>query len=120
MNTIVRCLTEWTATNVQGILDQTSIAEGIGGYVLDSDGDSPPNFGFVNSRQKYIQGTSGNIIQTTVKNFSAGVEIPSAGDTTAGGVPGGASTSGVFSTKRYQVNLPFGLMTQDKVSLLAF
>jgi hypothetical protein len=113
MNTIVRCLTEWTATNVQGILDQTSIAEGIGGYVLDSD--TGVSFGFVNSRQKYIQSTASNITQTTATNFTAGLEIGPAGNMTDEGVPGGATKDGVHSTRRYQVNLPFGILTQDKL-----
>ena len=34
---IVRCLTEWTATNQQGTFDQTSISEGIGGVTIGPD-----------------------------------------------------------------------------------
>ena len=118
MNTIVRCLTEWTATNVQGILDQTSIAEGIGGYVFDSDSATIPNFGFVNSRQKYIQSTTKGIATPGVPaNFTTGEEVGPAGDT-SGILPGGSPTAPVdsqTSTQRYQVNLPFGLLTQDKL-----
>lgn len=115
---IVRCLTEWTATNVQGILDQTSIAEGIGGYVLDCDSATNPNYGFVNSRQKFIQSTAGDrAAPTTPLNFTAGEKIGPAGDVVTGGMPGGSPDPGTrnVSTQRYQVNLPFGLMTQDKL-----
>lgn len=101
LGTIVRFLTEWTATNVQGIMDQTSIAEGIGGYTLDSDGTY---FGLVNTRKKYIQSTTGTVTPGTAANFSGGATIG----------PSGA-VSGSNTTQRYQVSLPFGLMTQSNL-----
>jgi len=48
-NVIVRSLTEWTATNTHMTMDQTSIAEGIGGVIVACDNDS--NFGVCNVRQ---------------------------------------------------------------------
>lgn len=113
MNTIVRFLTEWTATNVQGILDQTSIAEGIGGYVLDTDGGG--RFGLCNTRSKFIQSVGSEIIPTTPADFTAGASMGSAGDRSA--PPGGSADPGgrTTTTQRYQINLPFGLMTQDKL-----
>ena len=103
MGTIVRFLTNWTATNVQGIMDQTSIAEGIGGYVLDSSSTGAV-YGHVNVRQKYIQSLAGNIAPGTPSNFILGQETGPAG-----------IIEGFNSRNRYQVNLPFGLLTQDKL-----
>lgn len=68
-NVIVRALTEWTSSNNQGIMDQASLAEGIGGTTRGASGqfqnggsvDLAVNTGSgvttnVNVRQKYIQG----------------------------------------------------------------
>ena len=107
MNTIVRLLTNWTATNVQGVMDQTSIAEGCGGYVLDSDSGGT-FFGHVNARQKYIHSSADTLTGTASANFTDGLKIGPAGvQTTENGV--------AYITQRYQINLPFGLLTQDKL-----
>lgn len=103
MNSIVRFLTAWTATNVQGVMDQTSIAEGCGGYVLDSS-SLGAYFGHVNVRQKYIQSVTGSAI-VGAANFTGGASVG----------PAGVYSSLSQTTRRYQVNLPFGILTQDKL-----
>lgn len=96
-NVIVRALTEWTSTNQTGSMDQTSIAEGCGGVLTGHDGVT--GFGLINTRQAYIQGVDG-----TGSGFGS---IPNAA---------GTSISGrTACTRRYQVNLAFGLFTQDKL-----
>ncbi len=107
-NIIVRGLTEWTATN-QMVHDNSSICEGIGGVVVGSDGGGGAQ-GLVNLRNAYIQGYDGS--SATDANFSAGDGF--------GGVPnaqlnGTSTTSDVYSTRRYAINLALGLFTQDKL-----
>lgn len=99
-NVIVRSLTEWTATNQHMTMDQTSIAEGIGGVVVA--GDSDAGFGMVNVRQKYIHGINTSSSATSV-NFSGGRSLNN--------VP--ASSEGL--TRRYQINFALGLFTQEKL-----
>ena len=110
-NVIVRGLTEWTATNTHGTMDQTSVNEGIGGVCIAADNVS--SFGNVNVRQKYIQGTC-LAAPAAPANFSAGygfTNVPQASDP-AGGTPAAAGT---YVTRRYQVNFALGLFTQDKL-----
>ena len=112
-NVIVRALTEWTATNQQQSMDQTSISEGIGGTIIASDSSATPYFGVVNTRNKYIHGLS-DITVGSAANFTGGAEfgsVPQASDIPSG-VTGNGST-GV--TRRYQINFALGLFTQDKL-----
>jgi hypothetical protein len=65
-NVIVRQLTEWTGTNQQGVSDQCSISEGIGGTCYGVSGQQGNSSsassisarvpGVYNARQKYIHG----------------------------------------------------------------
>jgi hypothetical protein len=119
-NHIVRALTEWTATNQQGIMDQTSIAEGIGGYVIDKSGANDYFFGNCNTRQKYIQGvqTAQGTAAGVPAHFSGGASFGNVGNTdTPAGVTGNGTTG---YTRRYQVNLALGLFTQDKLIPVKF
>lgn len=96
---IVRGLTEWTGTNQSGVLDQTSINEGIGGITHGhAPGDGLPVV--VNTRQTFIQGIGKtvNTVGVTAKAFNS-----------AGSVPN------LACTRRYQVNFALGLFTQDKL-----
>ena len=104
-NVIVRALTEWTSTNQVGSLDQTSIAEGIGGVVIGTGGTGLGGAisSYVNVRQAYIHGVD----STTTVGFS---NIPNS--TTVNGITG--------PTRRYQVNLALGLLTQDKLLPVKF
>ena len=110
-NVIVRALTEWTATDQHMTMDQTSVAEGIGGCTVATD--STTYFGIVNTRQKYIQGLS-NTATVTPTNFTGGTglgAVPQFADIPAG-VTG---NTGVAMTRRYQINFALGLFTQDKL-----
>lgn len=115
---MVRALTEWSSTNQNGIMDQTSIAEGIGGVTMgfSNSGATPADSkaGLVNVRQNYIQGIDLSTA-TTPLDFVAG--------TGAGRLPNNYIPTGVtataptanISTRRYQVNFGLGLFTQDKL-----
>jgi hypothetical protein len=96
---ICRGLTEWTGTN-QGVVDQSSVSDGIGGVVfgVDSNGLVGP----VNVRDKYVHGIN-NAVHAAPANFTAG--------TGSGSVP--SSTGGV--KRRYQVHLATGLFNQEKL-----
>lgn len=117
-NVIVRSLTEWTATNQHMTLDQTSIAEGIGGISIAADASGA--FGICNVRQRYIQG----------KSASTGAGVAFTGGNDLGNIPlssNDAIPSGLFTpatpvtdttaavTRRYQINFALGLFTQDKL-----
>lgn len=111
---IVRSLTEWTSTN-SGVVDQTSIAEGVGGLVVDMAGltaGGAPVFGLCNVRQKYIQGmgNAGPAANNATSNFSGGCEFAHVGDTSQ--IVSGLTPS---VTRRYQINFALGLFTQDKL-----
>jgi hypothetical protein len=104
----MRSLTEWTSTGQQGVMDQTSISEGIGGYVLDID-SAGTVFGHCNTRQKYIQGVC--LVSTPVgSDFLGGDEFLYVGDPN----PPATAASGSV-TRRYQVNFGLGLFNQDKL-----
>jgi len=103
-NQIVRNLTEWTATNQNNTVDQMSISEGVGGYVFGPVGNNSAN-GAINVRQRYIQGFDA----TATTGFGS---VPN--NTTAS-----VGTTGT-TTRRYQVNLACGLLTQDKLLPVKF
>lgn len=126
-NVIVRMLTEWSATNHNGSVDQTSIAEGIGGTHIGSVGSSSPyamiattattnatpalsllgvpgGKGLVNVRQSLIQGIGGAALAVH-ESFEY---VPCK---TTNGLP----TAGTASVRRYQVQFLLGIFTQDKL-----
>jgi len=95
-NVIVRQLTEWTGTATQGVQDQTSINEGIGGTcfgISGQQGDVTPgvgakNPGTYNVRQKYIHGidmnqqitiAAGGAGVNTITSYDAGFSTPQCG-----------------------------------------
>lgn len=63
-NVIVRALTEWTATDQLNTMDQTSVAEGIGGIIPVTTTTSIPQ----NTRQKYIHGTDNSVVAGAAGN----------------------------------------------------
>lgn len=139
---VVRNLTEWTGTGQQGVMDQSSIANGIGGVTF---GMAPSysgaivrggtsglglTYGYVNVRQFYIQGidtsintaTSGTAVSTGPQQGNGIGLVPNnvaiSGYTTTGaalGTAGGSGISNGYCTRRYQVNFALGLFTQDKL-----
>lgn len=128
-NVIVRCLTEWTGTTQIGTLDQTSIADGIGGVVTGvqgtGGGSTLRKTGLVNIRQAYIQGLDGSVNGDTSIDGTVG-----GGGTTCsismtdvivsldgGGYQVVPNSSGPSSSpiQRYQVSLALGLFSQEKL-----
>lgn len=128
-NIIVRALTEWTGTTQIGTMDQTSIADGIGGVVYGCEGRRavsgsanafPPRQGLVNIRQAYIQGFD-NSYNPYVDDVIDGLTVEAvnkkiASGTGYGAVPNHLPTgSPEYSVRRYQVNLALGMFTQEKL-----
>lgn len=119
---VVRALTEWTSTDQTSSIDQTSIAEGIGGVVpglvsVWQAGTPPiypptatPQKGLINVRKCYIQGTD---------DWGSGSTAITGNVVGFGRVPNQVSpnnmTVPVYTTRRYQVNFALGLFTQDKL-----
>lgn len=113
-NVIVRSLTEWTGTGQQGLMDQESIADGIGGVTVGLGGGATSSYvmGLANVRQKFIQGID-NSAQTAPAAFlgSGFATVPNTFAANGATVNLAASTC----TRRYSVNLALGLFTQDKL-----
>lgn len=121
-NTIVRCLTEWTANSPHMTMDQSTINEGIGGVVMDYPANytvptvatyssSAGAIAPFNVRQKFIHGVGS--INTAVPLINstgiAGKQEP------ANAPPGYTDISGYKPiTQRYQIQFALGLFSQGK------
>lgn len=117
-NVIIRALTEWTATNQINTMDDASINEGIGQYIMGAD--QVGNYGFVNTRQTYIHGVQ-NITPAAAANFTGGTQITAVVPNGVSPLPGVVIPSGALTaTRRYQVNFALGLFTQDKLIPVKF
>ncbi len=114
-NFIVRSLSEWTGTNQLTSMDQTSIAEGIGGVVVGSVGtETVPGtqFGLVNVRQAYIQGID-NSKRVGPAVFNA---VPTTTTLTPiFGATGNSHGRVNAASHRYQISFALGLFNQDKL-----
>ena len=119
-NVIVRCLSEWTGTNQNGSMDQSSIADGVGGYAWGQDSSTTAAEGIqgnFNVRQKYIQGKQSSFPGALVALSRGGTigTIPNRGTPAVfSGAPIITPTT-TPSCRRYQINFALGLMTQDKL-----
>jgi len=120
-NVLVRCLTEWTATNQMGSIDNTSIADGVGGYTFGAASMNGGGVAYaaVNARQSYVQGLSNvSLVSGGSSNTDSGF-VPNAMTaslTTA--LPSGAPVPGTYQTatvRRYQISFALGVFTQDKL-----
>lgn len=111
---IVRALTEWTATNQNNTIDQTSIAEGIGGITWGADGSI--NQGVINVRQNLIQGIDESNAAAGGASITGGNGVGIVPNQVLGaGLVNQTGASNRYSTRRYQVNLALGILTQDKL-----
>ncbi len=114
-NFIVRSLSEWTGTNQLTSMDQTSIAEGIGGVIVGSVGTAVvpgTQFGLVNVRQAYIQGID-NSKRVGPATFNA---VPATDTLTPiFGATGNSHGKVNSSSRRYQISFALGLFNQDKL-----
>lgn len=120
-NMVVRNLTEWTSTDQLSSMDQTSIAEGIGGVVIGRDGTAAGalagEWGYNHVRKDYIQGIDSLAAtdETTPANFTGGAgkgNVPNKQNPFSNTTPGGSQN---YCTRRYQINFALGLFTQDKL-----
>lgn len=126
-NVIVRSLTEWCGTSQQGVFDQTSINEGIGGVTQGVSGRK--KFAYtdgttatylqpstVNVRQNYIHGYNMSVgqddLDPDVGQDGCGV-VPNA--TVSATVSGHDTHTGNNPQRRYQVQLALGIMNQEKL-----
>lgn len=119
-NVIVRALTEWTSTN-NGVLDQTTICEGVGGAVIGTD--TQGYIGEIPVRQKYVQGIEiSNVAGLGVgtANLTGGGVAGFVPNNSGSGVPGAPTGANTCCTRRYQVNFALGLFTQDKLIPVKF
>ena len=118
-NVIIRSLTEWTGTNQNGVTDQQSLGDGVGGFAIGAD--RVAKAGLCNVRQTSIQGITSVANSTT---YTAGASFNAGG--LGGAVPNsqswlsGVNLVGTTCTRRYQVHLGTGLFTQEKLIPLKF
>lgn len=120
-NTIVRCLTEWTANSPHMTMDQSTINEGIGGIVMDyplnytiPNASATATSGVIapfNVRQKYIHGLS---TSDTTSKLLNGTGV--AGKQDAANAPPGYTAISSYTpiTQRYQIQFALGLFSQGK------
>lgn len=125
-NCIVRALTEWTSSDAVGA-DQTSITDGIGGVTPSLSGSSKltPAAGDVasvepllaNVRQKYIHGVDMRGVQDDTAGLAGFGVVPNGEFITDGTflTPVHKSINQKNPTRRYQVQLALGMLTQEKL-----
>jgi hypothetical protein len=138
-NQIVRSVTEWTGASTENTICQTSINEGIGGYVVGRSGnlslDSTDTTavatrnaclpGLVPVRQAYIHGVStqisANSAATQTSPVGAGFGTVPHGTVAVTGAPfaTGATVATLLTTtepvKRYTIQFALGLFNQPKL-----
>lgn len=137
-NQIVRSLTEWTGPSTENTICQTSINEGIGGYVMGRSGSLSSSTedrtdavtrqanipGLVNVRQAYIQGVSTHSAANTAASAAAltGMgfgPVPTGTVPLAVAIAAGATNNDLIRTtdpvKRYCVQFALGLFNQPKL-----
>lgn len=138
-NQIVRAVTEWTGASSENTISQTSINEGIGGYVAGRSGYLSTSVadtttlatrqcglpGLVNVRQAYIHGIStmsaANDTATNPATVSTGNGFGVVPYGTLGNTPivaGATNNDQITSTdpkRRYQVQFALGLFNQPKL-----
>lgn len=111
-NVIVRSLTEWTATNQSGSIDQTSVTDGIGGWTVGAD--TQGTIGVLNARQAYIQGISTNNVSSGT-NFTTGRSLGYVPQVNQFPSNAPAADGRNVVCRRYQISFALGLFTQEKL-----
>lgn len=137
-NQIVRSITEWTGASTENTICQTSINEGIGGYVMGRSGSLSSTVGdtvsavtrqaglpgLVNVRQAYIHGVSTHSASNTAAGASAptgmGFGVVPHGTTPISVViPAAITNDDLITTtepvKRYTIQFALGLFNQPKL-----
>lgn len=127
-NCIVRALTEWTSSDPLGA-DQTSVTDGIGGVAPTLTGSLTAGTGTTALARTTNVGALvpvvGNVRQKMIHGVDLrGVTGEATGLTGFGVVPNGTAISALTNhatvaskdpTRRYQVQLALGLLTQEKL-----
>jgi len=127
-NCIVRALTEWTSTDPLGA-DQTSVTDGIGGVAPTLTGSLTAGSGTTALARTTNVGALvpvvGNVRQKMIHGVDLrGVAGEATGLTGFGVVPNGTAITALSDhatvaskdpTRRYQVQLALGLLTQEKL-----
>jgi hypothetical protein len=137
-NQIVRSVTEWTNASTENTIAQTSINEGIGGYINGRSGSLSSTAadhttavtrqagipGNVNVRQAYIQGvstastanTAASAIAPTGMGFGP---VPYGTTALSVAIAAGATNNDLITTtdprRRYQIQFALGLFNQPKL-----
>jgi len=120
-------LTEWTAGNPSFTIDQGTITDGIGNNTLGFAANG--GVGLLNTRANIIQGCAFGVDATTsLETSSAGRGLVGVSDAPPSGVLATPTiawydTSSatvvnvptIIVTRRYQVQLALGIMTQEKL-----
>lgn len=136
-NQVVRSITEWTGASTENTICQTSINEGIGGYVMGRSGVIGSDVadvstavtrqaaipGIVNVRQAYIQGVStastANTAASAISPTGMGFGVVPFGVTANVAPVAGPTNNDMLNTtdpvKRYQVQFALGLFNQPKL-----
>lgn len=129
-NVVVRNLTEWTAGNPSLCVDQGTITDGIGNNTVaySPAGDGAAQFTILNTRANMIHGCAFGRDTTPISDVGQGRGLAGF----VGGAPGGVlstttlawnNAAGAAQTpvptiivsRRYQVQLALGLLTQEKL-----
>jgi hypothetical protein len=137
-NQIVRSITEWTGASTENTICQTSINEGIGGYVAGRSGNLSTNVadtttvttrnaclpGLVPVRQAYIHGVSTQISANDAASQTAPAgagfgTVPYGTVTVSPAIGAGATQANLLTTtepvKRYTIQFALGLFNQPKL-----
>lgn len=121
-NCIVRALTEWTSSDQVGA-DQTSITDGIGGVTPSISGMLGVGATAVaggrqpllaNVRQKYVHGVDLRGVASDASGLSGFGVVPN-GEALGSSLTNHASITAKNPTRRYQVQLLLGMLTQEKL-----
>lgn len=125
-NYIVRSMTEWTSSDPLGA-DQTSVTDGIGGIATSQSGSFgagatvqpiAPLTGSLkplvaNVRQKMIHGVDMRGVAADASGLTGFGVVPNGTAITA--LTNHATIASTDPTRRYQIQLALGLLTQDKL-----
>jgi hypothetical protein len=117
-NDIARMLIEHVGTNGQQSADESTIAEGQGGVVIDVD-STGGYYGNSNVRQKMVQGVSVGTQPVSAADFTGGTGFSSIPQSTVRPSAIG-DNGGAYTTRRYTMPFLLGMFLQDKLIATKF